>query len=137
MIQFRVSLQPSVQVWKAVKRRLLIIWMLQISLQKANVIQESRLEITPSSVLKRHSTFLKNYLARLTIVVSLRVGINKAYFVIQYTIVSILLYVFLLRLDLGKPIIQSRLISLKGLRLVGKGRGLSLPYGLCQYIVLP
>ena len=137
MIRFRVSLQPSVQVQKAIKRRFLIIQMLQISLQKADMIQESRSEITPSSVLKRYSIFSKNYSAKSTIVVSLRIGINKAYFVTRYTIVNILLYVFPLRLDLGSPIIQSRLISLKGLRLAGKGRGLSSPYRLCQCIALP
>ena len=110
-----------------------------ISRQNSKVIWESLSVITLLSIPKRHSIYLKNSLAKLTVVESSRVGINKAYFVIRHIIVSILSYSSPFRLKTGNPVIQSKEISLKGefQRSVGIGRGYNWPYSLYRYIALP
>ena len=63
-------------------------------------------------------------------VVSSQVGINSAYLVTWHTTVRMLLYSWLFLNDDGKPVIQSRLISLNGEFHVSVriGRGSNLLY---------
>src|SRR6266516_4220203 len=119
--------------------RLLMIFTSYTSRQNSKVIRESLSVTTLLGVLKRYSIYLKNSLAKSTIVESSRVGINRAYFVTQHTIVSILSYSSPFRLKTGNPVIQSKEISLKGefQRSVGIGKGYSWPYGLYRYTTLP
>src|SRR5436190_17952629 len=63
---------------------------------------------------KRHSTCSKKSSANSAAVVSSRVGMNNAYLVTRHTIMRILLYSWPFFIDGGKPVIQSRLISLNG-----------------------
>src|SRR5580692_1479551 len=108
-----------------------MIFISHTSRQKSEVIRESRSLTTLLGVPKRHSTCSKKSSAKSAAVVSSRVGMNNAYFVTQHTIVSMLLYSWPFLMDGGKPVIQSRLISLNSEFhvSVGTGRGSNWPYG--------
>src|SRR5579871_3431377 len=99
----------------------------QISRQKSEVIRESLSVTILLGVPKRHSTFSKNNCAKSAAVVSSCVGKNRAYFVTRQTTVSMLSYACPLRVETGSPVIQSKLISLKGAfhKSVGIGSGSS------------
>src|SRR5436189_5565729 len=132
-MRLRASDWPSVWGWKAVDILLFRILYAQTSLQKSDVMRESRSETTPLGVPKRHSTTSKKSSAKSAAEVSSRVGMNSAYFVNRSTIVRIALKRCPLRfcLDSGSPVIQSRLISLKGsvATFVGIGKCFDLPTG--------
>src|SRR5881394_2711834 len=108
-----------------------MIFISQTSLQKSDVIRESRSVTMLRGEPKRHSTCSKKSSAKSAAVVSSRVGRNNAYLVTRHTTVRILLYSLPSLIDGGKPPIQSRLISLNGAfpMSVGIGNGSSLPYG--------
>ena len=105
MMRFKASLWPSVWGWWAVDIRLFIILISHTSRQNSDVSLESLSETTPLGVLKRHSIALKNSSVKSIAVVSSLVGKNSAYFVTRYTIVSMLLYSWPLRVDAGRPVI--------------------------------
>src|SRR5436305_8247442 len=115
-MRLRTSDWPSICGWKVVDIFLFRILYAQTSLQESEVMRESRSETTPLGVPKRHSTTSKKSSAKSAAEVSSRVGMNSAYFVNRSTIVRIALKRCPLRfcLDSGKPVIQSRLIALKG-----------------------
>src|SRR5437773_5187256 len=140
-MRLRASDWPSVWGWKAVDILLFRILYAQTSLQKSDVMRESRSETTPLGVPKRHSTCSKNSSAKSAAEVSSRVGMNSAYFVNRSTTMRIALTRCPLRVCKysGKPVIQSRLIALKGsiTTFVGIGRGFNLPYGLCRWTAFP
>ena len=106
-----------------------MIFISQTSRQKSDVIRESRSVTILRGVPKRHLTYSKKSLAKLVAIVLSRVGINSAYFVTRHITIRILLYSFPSLINGGSPIIQLRLISLKGefYILVGIGRGYNLP----------
>jgi hypothetical protein len=78
------------------------------------VIWESQSLTILLGVPKWHSTYSKKSSAKSAAVVSSHIGMNNAYFVTRHTIVSMLLYSWPFLMDGGKPVIQSRLISLNG-----------------------
>ena len=131
-MRFNASDCPSVCRWYAVNMRLLMRVCMQTSRQNLDVIRESLSDIMPLDVSKRHSTCRKKSSAKSAAVVSLRVGMNRAYFVSLSTTVSIASKRSpFLCLDSGNPVIQSKLISANGYS--GIGRGFSLSYGLCLW----
>ena len=105
IIWFRALLWLFVQRQQVVDKHLFIIWTLHTSCQKSNVIQESLLDTMLFGISNRHLTCSKNNLAKSTIVVFSQVGKNKVYFVIQYTIIRMLLYTCLFLIKVGNLVI--------------------------------
>src|SRR4051794_26053129 len=106
-----------------------MIFISHTSRQKSDVIRESRSVTMLRGVPKRHSTCSKKSSAKSAAVVSSLVGMKSAYLVTRHTTVKMLLYSSPFLIDGGKPVIQSRLISLNGEFhvSVGMGSGSSWP----------
>ena len=106
-----------------------MIFILHTSCQKLDVIWESLSVMMLHGVLKQHSMCSKKSSVKLAAIVSSQVGMNSAYFVTWHTIVSMLLCSWPFLIDSGRPMIQSRLISLNGefQVSVGIGRGSNWP----------